>query len=102
MQRALQQAFAHSTEGQKVSETSNVHDIKGKTSVDFQKQFSELFSLAVEDETAVSGRRGTSSRGGRKPPTKKESNSNSNSNTRTTKSSEHNSKYSSEESSDVS
>lgn len=64
----------------------------------FKKQFSELFSLAVEDETTVS-RRGTSSRGGRKTATKKETNSNSNSNK---KSSEANNKYSSEESSDVS
>lgn len=64
----------------------------------FQKQFSELFSLAVEDEMTVS-RRSTSNRGGRKPPTKKESNSNSTSNK---KSSEANNKYSSEESSDVS
>ncbi|CRK95583.1 CLUMA_CG009044, isoform A [Clunio marinus] len=77
MQRALQQAFTHSTEGQK-------------------KQFNELFSLAVEDETTVS-RRGTSSRGGRKPPTKKETNSNS---TPNKKANEANNKYSSEESSD--
>lgn len=70
-----------------------------------QKQFSELFSLAVEDETTVN-RRGTSSRGGRKAPAKKET-STTNSNSSSTRKSAENSKakadaYSSEESSDVS
>jgi hypothetical protein len=66
-----------------------------------QKQYSELFSLAVEDDVS-STRRGASSRG-RKPQAKKETNSNSSttvSNKRSVETS--NSKYSSEESSDVS
>uniref|UniRef100_A0A182QAQ3 SOSS complex subunit A homolog n=1 Tax=Anopheles farauti TaxID=69004 RepID=A0A182QAQ3_9DIPT len=54
MQRALQQAFAHSAESQR-------------------KQFSDLFALAAEDETSTSvGRRGTSSRGRKAPSSKKE------------------------------
>jgi integrator complex subunit 3 len=98
MQRALQQAFTHSTEGQKVSNSNQSHELFSIPISPHQKQFNELFSLAVEDETTVS-RRGTSSRGGRKPPTKKETNSNSTANKKST---EANSKYSSEESSDVS
>ncbi|KFB35352.1 hypothetical protein ZHAS_00001840 [Anopheles sinensis] len=54
MQRALQQAFAHSSESQR-------------------KQFSDLFALAAEDETSTTvGRRGTSSRGRKAPSNKKE------------------------------
>uniref|UniRef100_A0A182S6B2 SOSS complex subunit A homolog n=1 Tax=Anopheles maculatus TaxID=74869 RepID=A0A182S6B2_9DIPT len=54
MQRALQQAFAHSAESQR-------------------KQFSDLFALAAEDETSTTvGRRGTSSRGRKAPSNKKE------------------------------
>ncbi|CAO1333223.1 unnamed protein product [Diamesa tonsa] len=84
MQRALQQAFSHSTDGQK-------------------KQFSDLFALAAEDETSGTvSRRGTSSRGGRKPPTKKESSSASTTSTSNKKSTtiETNNKYSSGESTD--
>ena len=54
MQRALQQAFTHSSESQR-------------------KQFSDLFALAAEDETSTTvGRRGTSSRGRKAPSNKKE------------------------------
>ncbi|CAG9800537.1 unnamed protein product [Chironomus riparius] len=78
MQRALQQAFAHCDDRQK-------------------KQYSELFSLAVEDDTTVS-RRGASSRG-RKPQAKKETNSNSTAaNKKAVEAS--NSKYSSDSESD--
>lgn len=77
MQQALQQAFNHCDERQK-------------------KQYSELFSLAVEDDTTVS-RRGASSRG-RKTQPKKETNSNSTSNKKTAEA--NNSKYSSDDDSD--
>ncbi|XP_053669847.1 integrator complex subunit 3 homolog [Anopheles nili] len=54
MQRALQQAFSHSSDSQR-------------------KQFSDLFALAAEDETSTTvGRRGTSSRGRKAPSNKKE------------------------------
>ncbi|XP_058820885.1 integrator complex subunit 3 homolog isoform X2 [Topomyia yanbarensis] len=63
MQRSLQQAFTHSTDGQK-------------------KHFSDLFALAAEEETAGAvGRRSTSSRG-RKPPASKKETSALSSNTK--------------------
>ncbi|KAG5677458.1 hypothetical protein PVAND_007216 [Polypedilum vanderplanki] len=78
MQRALQQAFNHCDERQK-------------------KQYSELFSLAVEDDTTISSRRGASSRG-RKPQAKKETNTNSTTNKKSIEA--NNSKYSSDDESD--
>lgn len=66
-----------------------------------QKQFSDLFGLAAEDETSATvSRRGTSSRGRKAAPSKKESTSNSNSAGAKKNSKANN--YSSEESSDVS
>uniref|UniRef100_A0A1B0CHZ5 SOSS complex subunit A homolog n=1 Tax=Lutzomyia longipalpis TaxID=7200 RepID=A0A1B0CHZ5_LUTLO len=59
MQRALQQAFSHSSESTK-------------------KQYCDLFALAAEDETSGVGRRGASGRGRKQPPSKKESSSTSN------------------------
>lgn len=40
-----------------------------------QKQYSDLFALAAEDDTTGVGRRGTSGRGRKPPANKKESNS---------------------------
>ncbi|XP_055710038.1 integrator complex subunit 3 homolog [Phlebotomus papatasi] len=59
MQRALQQAFSHSSDSTK-------------------KQYCDLFALAAEDETSGVGRRGASGRGRKQPPSKKESSSTSN------------------------
>uniref|UniRef100_A0A1I8MQF3 SOSS complex subunit A homolog n=1 Tax=Musca domestica TaxID=7370 RepID=A0A1I8MQF3_MUSDO len=58
MQRALQTAYTHSTESTK-------------------KQYSDLFSLAAEDETTAVGRRGGSGRGRKQPTSKKDSSSSS-------------------------
>ncbi|ALC39164.1 IntS3 [Drosophila busckii] len=58
MQRALQSAYSHSNESTK-------------------KQFSDLFSLAAEDETTAVGRRGGSGRGRKQPVGKKDSNNHS-------------------------
>lgn len=40
-----------------------------------QKQYTDLFALAAEDDTSGVGRRGTSGRGRKPPPAKKETNS---------------------------
>ena len=40
-----------------------------------QKQYSDLFALAAEDETTVVGRRGGSGRGRKQPTSKKDANS---------------------------
>uniref|UniRef100_A0A336LPS8 SOSS complex subunit A homolog n=1 Tax=Culicoides sonorensis TaxID=179676 RepID=A0A336LPS8_CULSO len=81
MQRALQQAFSHSSDSQK-------------------KQFSDLFGLAAEDETSGTvSRRGTSSRGRKAAPGKKDSSATTNS-SNNKKSQEPINNYSSEESSD--
>ncbi|KAH8272175.1 hypothetical protein KR018_005668 [Drosophila ironensis] len=58
MQRALQSAYSHSNECTK-------------------KQFSDLFSLAAEDETTAVGRRGGSGRGRKQAINKKDSNNHS-------------------------
>lgn len=64
-----------------------------------QKQFSDLFALAAEDEaTGTVSRRGTSSRG-RKAPTKKETSVNNSASKKSTDNTSN--KYSSGESSDV-
>lgn len=66
----------------------------------YQKQYSDLFALAAEDDTSGVGRRGTSGRG-RKPPASKKDFNSSNSNNK--KNSEPINNYSSdEESSEVS
>lgn len=68
----------------------------------FQKQFSDLFGLAAEDETSGTvSRRGTSSRGRKAAPGKKDSSGTTNSSSNK-KSQEPINNYSSEESSDVS
>lgn len=46
----------------------------------FQKQYTDLFALAAEDETSGVGRRGTSGRGRKPPPAKKETNNTNSSN----------------------
>lgn len=104
MQRALQQAFSHSSESQKVRFFCLFYwnivliflfEI-------FQKQFSDLFGLAAEDETSGTvSRRGTSSRGRKAAPGKKDSSGTTNSSSNK-KSQEPINNYSSEESSDVS
>lgn len=43
-----------------------------------QKQYTDLFALAAEDETSAVGRRGGSARGRRPPPNKKDTNSTNN------------------------
>jgi integrator complex subunit 3 len=69
----------------------------------FQKQFNDLFALAAEDETTGTvSRRGTSSRGRKQAPSKKDSNSTSNNSSNKKNSEPVNNAYSSEESSDVS
>lgn len=45
-----------------------------------QKQYTDLFALAAEDDTSGVGRRGTSGRGRKPPPAKKETNSTNSSN----------------------
>lgn len=75
MQRALQQAYSHSSDSTK-------------------KQYSDLFALAAEDETSGVGRRGGSGRGRKQPNSKKDTNS-SNSNNK--KNSEPVNNYSSDE-----
>lgn len=40
-----------------------------------KKQYTDLFALAAEDDTSGVGRRGTSGRGRKPPPAKKETNS---------------------------
>lgn len=63
-----------------------------------QKQYTDLFALAAEDDTSGVGRRGTSGRGRKPAANKKESNINSNSK----KNNEPiNNVYSSDESSEV-
>lgn len=68
-----------------------------------QKQFSDLFALAAEDETSGTvGRRGTSSRGRKAAPNKKESNNTTNSSSIKKSTAEPvNNTYCSDESSDV-
>ncbi|XP_055295338.1 integrator complex subunit 3 homolog [Sitodiplosis mosellana] len=61
MQRALQQAFSNSSDSTK-------------------KQYTDLFALAAEDDTSGVGRRGTSGRGRKTAPAKKETNSTNSSN----------------------
>lgn len=94
MQRALQQAFSNSSDGTKVC-PSHWFGIKCSfflndkfeniSIVDFffrfrQKQYTDLFALAAEDDTSGVGRRGTSGRGRKPPPAKKETNSTNSSN----------------------
>lgn len=45
-----------------------------------QKQYTDLFALAAEDDTSGVGRRGTSGRGRKPPPSKKDTNSTNSSN----------------------
>lgn len=88
MQRALQQAFSHSSDSTKVSMRPAIllhfaylfTSLIGRCrSCYFQKQYTDLFALAAEDETSGVGRRGTSGRGRKPPPNKKDTN-NTNSN----------------------
>ena len=46
----------------------------------FQKQYSDLFALAAEDETTAVGRRGGSGRGRKQPTSKKDTNNHNASN----------------------
>lgn len=83
MQRALQQAFSHSSDNTKVMQLFvNIYNPK-EILIDLvifsQKQYSDLFALAAEDDTSGVGRRGTSGRG-RKPPANKKDANSSNSN----------------------
>lgn len=78
MQRALQQAFSNSSDGTKVIHVNRVHVsvlLLNEFSHREQKQYSDLFALAAEDETSGVGRRGTSGRGRKQQPNKKETNS---------------------------
>lgn len=49
-------------------------------SYSLQKQYTDLFALAAEDDTSGVGRRGTSGRGRKPAPAKKETNSTNSSN----------------------
>lgn len=69
---------------------------------ELQKQYSDLFGLAAEDETSVVGRRGTSGRGRKPPPSKKDTNSSTgNSGSGTSSKKANNDGSSEEESSEV-
>lgn len=80
MQRALQQSFSHSSESTKVcneEKESLLFIIFLNFFFILQKQYSDLFGLAAEDETSAVGRRGTSGRGRKPLQNKKDSNNTS-------------------------